>query len=149
MFLTQDMATKDNYLNLLDENLLQNIYKMLFNEVLRELVPKLIQIRKKQIFCSIWKDPYLHAIISDGMIKEIIVDKDTYDFTDQQYFIIVDTTVPRETRNLRLPVVFEQFVLIVHRCGFRGSIPFKINNTPDFDADPDNETYSFSVPILC
>lgn len=145
----RDMATNVSYLNLLDDSLLHNVYKMLFNEVLRELVPSLIQFRKKQIFCSIWQDPYLHAILSDGVITNIIIDKDSYDFDDHQYFIIINTNVPHGTRNSRLRAIFEQLVIIVARCGTRGLVPFQINNNPDCDADPDDETYSFAIPIAC
>jgi len=143
------MTTHNSYLHLLDENLLQNIYKKLFNDVLCEQVPRLIEVRKGQIFRSIWSDPYLHAIISDGLIKEIMIDKDTYDFDDQQYFIIVNTTIPRETEASRLKTAFLQLVLIVQRSGSGGYTPFKLNDKPIFDADPDNETYSFSMPIVC
>jgi hypothetical protein len=148
--INKDMATNNSYLGLLDSNLSHHVYKMLFNEVLRELVPSLIQYRKNQIFRAIWQDPYLHAILSEGVIKEIIIDKDTYDFNDQQYFIIVNTNIHRApcgSRRFRLRAIFEQLVLIVSRSGAYGSVPFNINNTPECDTDPDSETYDLMIPV--
>jgi hypothetical protein len=145
------MATNGTYLNLLDDSVRQHVYKMLFNEVLRELVPTLIGHRKTQILRAIWSDPYLHAILSEGVIEDIMVDKDTHDFDDQQYFFIVNTNLPRTSGRIdyRVITIFEQLVHIVARCGSRGQIPFKINMGADIDADPGRATHSFAVPLSC
>lgn len=103
----------------------------------------LIRQSKSEIFQQIWQDPYLHAMIADGLISEVIIDKDTYEVSellkDRQYFVICVTTIPTEDRR-EAELVLDEVTHITQKY-------FKVNDLPIADKD-DMEVYWVSVPIV-
>lgn len=99
---------------------------------------------KLQILQKIWDDSYLHAMITDGVITEIIIDKDTYDVSDlpkdRQYFVIAITTIPfLETFSQKATKILEEMTYIVKKY-------YMVNDLPL--ASPEDQVYWISVPIL-
>ena len=141
------MSTTGTYFELLGDYERQHIYRMLYNQVLTELVPMIIRRKKAQIFSKIWMDPYFHAIMADGNLIDIIIDKDTDIISDrredQEYFFIVNTTFPRDNQKSRTVTTFMGLVEIFNKYGLCN--PYGI---ADMDADPYRHCYSFSIPIL-
>jgi hypothetical protein len=107
---------------------------------------EIIRQRKAEIFQQIWQDPYLHAMISDGLISSLIIDKDTNDISefpkDKQYFVICVTTIPvrPDISDHKKEMVLDEMTHITAKY-------FTVNDLPVADGD-DMEVYWVSVPIL-
>lgn len=108
-----------------------------------------IEQRKAQILQQIWQDPYLHAMIADGLISTLIIDKDTYDISefpkDKQYYVICVTTIhvpplPRGECHRRAIMILNEMTHIAEKY-------FTVNDLPLADTE-DKEVYWISVPIL-
>lgn len=100
-----------------------------------------INKKKNEISDVVHNDPYFMYLINDGYIQDFIVDKNSYEISqqpeDKEYFLIFVTTIP--IGDQRINYVKDEAISIVNKY-------FTINNPVDIDTESD--TYWISVPIL-
>ena len=65
----------------------------------------IIAQNKNKILKTLWEDPYLHALVSDGLFNNIMIDKNTDHIStnnpkDREYFIVVETTISKHQRRV-------------------------------------------------
>ena len=108
-----------------------------------EDVSNIIKAHKNAIFQQIWADPYLHALICDGLVNYLLIDKDSYGISDLQedrkYFIVCETSVPVEaTTPHRVLMMLNEMSHIASKYYFR-------NGMGEITAE---DTYWITVPVL-
>jgi hypothetical protein len=127
---------------LIDEQSLDNDEQSLSSDA------ELIEQRKAEILQRINADPRVRELMAEGLLDEILIDKDTYDISelpkDRQYFFICITTIPI----LRAEECPPQVLALLDEMAHVASKYFEVNDLPVQTNDEDMDCYWLSIPIL-